>query len=423
MNNYEKKRKVTGFTRRRNDRYESVVYYYDMTGKRRYKSKSTGIKVEYFSNGKPKKVNEYKLEKKLEEFIEEIKESLKIENSYSEEKILFSEFFKDFALRKKRRLSPSSFPQYYSAVCNRIIPFFEGKYLSKITTEMIDDYYSFLKFQRKNSDNTIKHYHIYLKEALNYAYRKKLIKENPASFIKINKVYPKEKEIYELNDIIELLQIIKNTEIELPIILAMLYGLRRAEVLGLKWEAIDFEKNIIYIKRTVSLGGDEQKRKVIKQEKTKTYKSTRLIPFTQRIRRLLLKEKEKQKLWKDRLGNTYNTDWEGYVFLQNSGKIIHPDSLSRNYKKFVNNYISENNKNHKLKYIPYKNLRTSCATVFKYLDIDGSDISNFLGHEIEKTTNDFYIQNKFKFLIRMVEKLEKELEIKEKENITDSIGW
>lgn len=55
MNDYEKKRKVTGFTRKRNDRYESVACYYDITGKRRYKSKATGIKVEYFSNGKPKK--------------------------------------------------------------------------------------------------------------------------------------------------------------------------------------------------------------------------------------------------------------------------------------------------------------------------------------------------------------------------------
>lgn len=423
MNDYEKKRKVTGFTRKRNDRYESVACYYDITGKRRYKSKATGIKVEYFQNGKPKKVNEDELEKKLEEFIEEIKESLKIENSYSGEKILFSQFFKDFALRKKRRLSPSSFPQYYSAVCNRIIPFFNGKYLNEITTEMIDDYYNFLKFERKNSDNTIKHYHIYLKEVLNYAYQKKLIKENPATFVKINKVYPKEKAIYDLNEVARVLSFVKNSDLELPIMLAVLYGLRRAEMLGLKWEAINFKENIISIKRTVSLEGDENKRGVIKREETKTYSSTRLIPFTNRLKKLLLQEKEKQRLWKEKLGNTYHTEWEGYIFLQKNGKIIYPDSISRNYKNLIKRY-------NKINYIPYRNLRTTCATNFKFLEVDEADIGDFLGHIIESTAHNFYIQKKLEFLRKMVEKLEKELEIrekeleaKEKENTTDSIGW
>ena len=428
MNDYEKKRKVTGFTRKRNDRYESVACYYDITGKRRYKSKATGIKVEYFQNGKPKKVNEAELEKKLEEFIEEIKESLKIENSYSGEKILFSQFFKDFALRKKRRLSPSSFPQYYSAVCNRIIPFFNGKYLNEITTEMIDDYYNFLKFERKNSNNTIKHYHIYLKEVLNYAYQKKLIKEKPATFVKINKVYPIEKAIYDLNEVARVLSFVKNSDIELPIMLAVLYGLRRSEALGLKWEAIDLEKNIIFIKRTVSLGEDENKRGVIKREETKTHSSTRLIPFTERLKKLLLQEKEKQRLWKERLGNTYNTEWDGYVLLQKNGKIIYPSSITRKYKKIINSY-KKNNPKDKINYIPYRNLRTSCATNFKFLEVDEADISDFLGHIVENTVHNFYIQKKLEFLQKMVEKLEKELEIrgkeletKEKENTTDNVA-
>lgn len=423
MNDYEKKRKVTGFTRKRNDRYESVACYYDITGKRRYKSKATGIKVEYFQNGKPKKVNEDELKNKLKEFIDEIKKSLELENSYFGKKILFSQFFKDFALRKKRRLSPSSFPQYYSAVCNRIIPFFNGKYLNEITTEMIDDYYNFLKFERKNSDNTIKHYHIYLKEVLNYAYQKKLIKENPATFVKINKVYPKEKAIYDLNEVAKVLSFVKNSDLELPIMLAVLYGLRRAEMLGLKWEAINFKENIISIKRTVSLGGDENKRGVIKREETKTYSSTRLIPFTSRLKKLLLQEREKQKLWKEKLGNTYHTEWEGYIFLQKSGKIIYPDSISRNYKNLIKKY-------NKINYIPYRNLRTTCATNFKFLEVDEADIGDFLGHIIESTAHNFYIQKKLEFLRKMVEKLEKELEIrekeleaKEKENITDNIGW
>lgn len=409
-----KSKKIKGFLRIRNGIFECVVYYYN-GNERKYKSKSTGIQQEFFANGKPKKMDKINLKSELEKFISETLNSIKKTNVYYSKKILFSEFFRNFALRKKRRLSPSSFPQYYSAVCNRIIPFFNGKYLNEITTEMIDDYYNFLKFERKNSDNTIKHYHIYLKEVLNYAYQKKLIKENPATFVKINKVYPKEKAIYDLNKVARVLSFVKNSDLELPIILAVLYGLRRAEMLGLKWEAINFKENIISIKRTVSLGGDENKRGVIKREETKTYSSTRLIPFTNRLKKLLLQEKEKQRLWKEKLGNTYNTEWEGYIFLQKNGKIIYPDSISRNYKNFIK-------KHNKINYIPYRNLRTSCATNFKFLEVDEADIGDFLGHAIDKTTHNFYIQEKLEFLRKMVEKLEKELEIKEKENITDSIG-
>ncbi len=180
-----KSKKIKGFLRIRNGIFECVVYYYN-GNERKYKSKSTGIRQEFFANGKPKKMDKINLKSELEKFISETLNSIKKTNVYYSKKILFSEFFRNFALRKKRRLSPSSFPQYYSAVCNRIIPFFNGKYLNEITTEMIDDYYNFLKFERKNSDNTIKHYHIYLKEVLNYAYQKKLIKENPATFVKIN---------------------------------------------------------------------------------------------------------------------------------------------------------------------------------------------------------------------------------------------
>lgn len=415
-----KSKKIKGFLRIRNGIFECVAYYYD-GNERKYKSKSTGIRQEFFANGKPKKPNEVKLKEELNKFISEVVNSIKETNIYDDKRIFFYCFFRKFALRKKRTLSPSSFPQYYSAVRYRIAPFFNGKYLNEITTEMIDDYYNFLKFERKNSNNTIKHYHIYLKEVLNYAYQKKLIKENPATFVKINKVYPIEKAIYDLNEVARVLSFVKNSDIELPIMLAVLYGLRRSEALGLKWEAIDLEKNIIFIKRTVSLGEDENKRGVIKREETKTHSSTRLIPFTERLKKLLLQEKEKQRLWKERLGNTYNTEWDGYVLLQKNGKIIYPSSITRKYKKIINSY-KKNNPKDKINYIPYRNLRTSCATNFKFLEVDEADIGDFLGHAIDKTTHNFYIQEKLEFLRKMVEKLEKELETKEKENTTDNVA-
>ena len=54
---------------------------------------------------------------------------------------------------------------------------------------------------------------------------------------------------------------VKGTKLELPVLVAAFYGLRRGEVLGLKWDAIDFERGTLTIKRTVTsvnVGGKTQ---------------------------------------------------------------------------------------------------------------------------------------------------------------------
>ena len=74
----------------------------------------------------------------------------------------------------------------------------------------------------------------------------------------------------------KLKEVVKGTKLELPVLVAVFYGLRRGEVLGLKWDAIDFERGTLTIKRTVisvSVGGKTQ---IIEQESAKTKSSMRI---------------------------------------------------------------------------------------------------------------------------------------------------
>ena len=50
----------------------------------------------------------------------------------------------------------------------------------------------------------------------------------------------------------KLFEVVKGTRLELPVLVAAFYGLRRGEVLGLKWDAIDFNRGTLTIKRTVT---------------------------------------------------------------------------------------------------------------------------------------------------------------------------
>ena len=73
-----------------------------------------------------------------------------------------------------------------------------------------------------------------------------------------------------------LFQVVKGTRLELPVLVAAFYGLRRGEVCGLKWDAIDFERGTITIKHTVTSRQVEGKTNMDAQDSAKT-KSLSLI--------------------------------------------------------------------------------------------------------------------------------------------------
>ena len=77
------------------------------------------------------------------------------------------------------------------------------------------------------------------------------IKENP-----IEEVDKPEKnqfvgKFYNSSELSEVIRLTKNTKLELPVIFGGFYGLRRSEIVGLRWSAIDFDNNVFYVNHTV----------------------------------------------------------------------------------------------------------------------------------------------------------------------------
>ncbi|MEI3405435.1 MAG: hypothetical protein V8Q79_02375 [Christensenellales bacterium] len=133
-----------------------------------------------------------------------------------------------------------------------IIPYFEtlNIKLKELTTEDIQEFYS-AQLERVSA-NTVIHYHAVIHRALKYAVKIKTIQSNPA----VNVERPrKEKFIgsfYDKKEINTLFDIIQGHPLEVAIKLAAFYGLRREEIIGLKWTAIDFENNTLTIQHTVT---------------------------------------------------------------------------------------------------------------------------------------------------------------------------
>lgn len=126
----------------------------------------------------------------------------------------------------------------------------------------------------------------------------------------------------------KLFEIIKGTKLELPVLVAAFYGLRRGEVVGLKWDAIDFKRGAITIKRTVTSVQLDGKTQIIEQNSAKTKSSLRTLPLVGSFREYFLQVKEAQELNKKVCGNCYNYEYDGFVFVDEMGERMQPGYLT-----------------------------------------------------------------------------------------------
>ena len=100
--------------------------------------------------------------------------------------------------------------------------------------------------------NTVIHYHAIIHSALKYAVKTDMVIQNMASKVDRPKKNDFQPVFLSTEETQKMFEALKGTKLELPVLVAAFYGLRRGEVLGLKWDAIDFERGTISIKRTVT---------------------------------------------------------------------------------------------------------------------------------------------------------------------------
>lgn len=111
--------------------------------------------------------------------------------------------------------------------------------------------------------------------------------------------------------------------------------MRRGEILGLKWEAIDFENDVIHIRHTVTQTNVDGKLTLIQVDRTKNRASRRTLPlvpvFKERLLTLKAKQEENQRI----CGNSYNKEYLGYVFVDEMGNLFKPNNVSMTFKKLL----------------------------------------------------------------------------------------
>lgn len=286
----------------------------------------------------------------------------------------------------KQHVDTITYQGYEQYTKKHIIPYFKEKklYVQEMRMSDIENYYYYKSTSGRLdgkkgglSENTLRLHAAVLNLIFKYAIINGIIKDNPCTYAEIpkNTVSVKKHEFYTPHQCNELLEISKDSPFHDIVLITFLYGLRRSEVMGLRWKDVDFENNTVTIQHTRVLN-----KTVVVKDKTKNESSNRVYPLLDEVRVMLLDLKEKQQKYKEQLRNLY-TESE-YIFVNEFGVPFHPSYPSHRLRHFI--------EKHSLPHIRFHDLRHSCASYLLSKGWNMKAISDWLGHSQIGTTMNIY---------------------------------
>lgn len=364
----------------------TVEVGYDEKGRRKRKRKTIKVEDKRLLRA-PKRLKEH-LEMELAKFKIEVEageyiapEKTKLEDFVTE--------WRDKYASNPENLSPSTLDTYENHLRNHILPRFGHMRLDQIKTKHIIDFLDDLKKPGARKDGnkeplasgTIVVIYRALKNVLRIAKEWGMIKENPMKEIKKPKEEYQSAKYYDSEEADQAIRCLfkeKSRMWRLICLGALVGGLRRGEILALKWSDVNFEENTIFIDENIPLMR-KGKAFVKKPKSEASIASVKMPEWYMDELKLWRKEwLEERMLNADR--------WEGgdeeFIFHAGTGKPIYYSQPTKWWKNFCNR--------HGLKYIRFHDLRHSTATLLLEEDVPLKAIQQRLRHSRYQTTADLY---------------------------------
>ena len=159
------------------------------------------------------------------------------EKGYNESsKLLFCDYMVKWVELHRRNIQPKTHENNTFNLKKHVYPFFSATKLSlsDIKPEIIQAYCDSKLSEGLNPNTVIRHYAM-IRTALNHAYKSKLIKVNPCDWVDKPRSKKYVAKFYNADEIKQLLEVFKDSAIEVPVFIATYFGLRRSETIGLQW--------------------------------------------------------------------------------------------------------------------------------------------------------------------------------------------
>lgn len=370
---------VAGHLQEKNDLYYLVLSYKDKNGKRKTKWEATGLPVK-----KNKKKAEALLLERRRNFIPPVT----LSEVRLDDDILFADFMLKWLEIAKSSIQITTYASYQGMVERVIAPYFRKRGIKLVDLKATDlqDFYT--KQLERVKANSVIHYHANIHKALKYAVKIDLIPTNPADKVERPKKNEFKGNYYSAEEIHALTKIAQGTKLEIPVLLASFYGLRRSEVLGLKWSSIDFERKSMTIDHKVTEQRVNGKYVPVVSDVMKNKSSCRTLPLIPAVEEALLKQKEKQQLYRRLFGKSYRTDYLDFVCTDQEGKLLRPNFVTEHFEWLLRQYG--------LPHIRFHDLRHSCASLMVMNGVSMKQVQEWLGHSTFSTTADIYAHLNYK---------------------------
>ena len=335
-------------------------------------------------NGKPKRKSLYgKTRQEVAANMADLINNIQKGTITNPTEMTVGEWFDDYMAEYKRpSVKPTTYINYRAKVDKHIKPAIGACKIRLLRRDMVQ------RFINDLSDNglapaTVVAIHKLLHSALELAVNDGFIAKNVAEQVKLPKLSKPHIEVLTREQQDLFVETAKNTYLGNVFIFDLCTGMRLGELLGLKWEDIDFEGNQLHVRRTINVVKEldnPQSKWYLDFGTPKTRASERSIPLHGTAIRLLKDVSAQQKIYMEKFGAAYEDN--GLVFCTQQGKPLDPRNMRRTFASIC----SKAN----ISGLHIHCLRHSFATRGLEKGVNLSVMQKYLGHASIKETADTY---------------------------------
>ncbi len=314
----------------------------------------------------------------------EVKEKLKKAQLEQQQGILptgpeqtLAQYLADWLAVHKERVRPRTYERYEAIIRLHLVPKLGSVPLQKLTGQHLERLYTGLR-ESKLSSTTVDAVHNMLHTALDRAVRLGLIARNVSKLVS-----PPRKEHQEIrplspDEVRQFLEAAKGHPREALFIVALATGMRRGELVGLKWQDINLEARVLQVRRSLTRMPTGQGYKETEPKTKSGRRSIALVPFAVEA---LGQHWEHQQEEKARAGELWRD--HGYVFCKSDGSHLNPGHDVYEQFKIVLKKAG-------LPDVRFHDLRHSTATLLLSKGVHPKVVQEILGHSAINITMDTY---------------------------------
>jgi integrase len=305
---------------------------------------------------------------------------LKAGTAVEPSRITLADFFERWLEHMRGQVSPRSHERYAELCRKNLVPLLEHLTLTKLQpTHISQAYAKALASGRRDgtgglSARTVTHMHRVLREALQQAVSWQLLARNPADACRPPKVEHRPMRTYDLVQTAELLAAMRGTRFFIPVVLAVLCGLRRGEIAALRWGQVDLDKGQLAVIQSAEQTKAGVRYKEPKSGRTRTVALSAIVIEELRAHRI----KQAQELLRLGLRATNAT----FVCTREDGQPLQPLTLTHDWERKLSKTA--------LPRIRFHDLRHAHATHLLSSGVHPKVASERLGHSKIGITLDLY---------------------------------